>query len=243
MYNYLILWAVICEALAFLATNLFANFLIACDTFSPQAKELLLIGLMRGIVCQNELVFAHLMNYISSNFELNVWTIHLVPCSNLSHRHTRHTLSVPCSDWITISIDLHHFEITGLKAKCIVQWYLALKYDRMSLRIVWVDRLGSGSSLVTESCSHETYYTSFGVSCNRVATSSGFWIRSNERQIISNIFMPRLRHSTFHASMSLTHHVPSLAFFNLSTHSTHVWDRSFAWNIVSHSSCISHEMQ
>ena len=159
MYNYLILWAVICEALAFLATNLFANFLIACDTFSPQAKELLLIGLMRGIVCQNELVFAHLMNYIfGSNFELNVWTIHLVPCSNLSHRHTRHTLSVPCSDWITISIDLHHFEITGLKAKCIVQWYLALKYDRMSFRIVWVDRLGSGSSLVTESCSHETYH-------------------------------------------------------------------------------------
>ena len=63
----------------FLATNLFPNFLIACDTFSPQAKELLLIGLMRGIVCQNELVFAHLMNYIfGSNFELNVWTIHLV---------------------------------------------------------------------------------------------------------------------------------------------------------------------
>ncbi len=119
---------------------------------------------MRGIVCQNELVFAHLMNHIFGyNSELNVWTIHLVPCSNLSHRHTRHTLSVPHIDWITISIDLHHSEITGLKTKCIVQWYLVLNCDRMSLRIVWVDRLGSGSSSLQE-IAHMRLTTSFSSS-------------------------------------------------------------------------------
>ena len=199
---------------------------------------------MRGIVCQSELVFTSLLNHIfGSNSELNVWTIYLVPCSNLSHIHTRHTLSVPYSDWITVSIDLHHFEITGLKTKCIVQWYLALNCDCMSLCIVWVDRLGSGSSFFTGSCSHETYHFLLFVSCYHVATGSGFWILFNERQIISNISMPRLRHSTFHASMSLTHHVSSLTFFNLNTHSTHVRHFIFVWNIVSHSYCISLEMQ
>ena len=42
---------------------------------------------------------------------------------------------------------------------------------------------------------------------------------------------------------SLTHHVPSLAFFNLNTHSTHVRHFIFVWNIVSHSYRISLEMQ
>ena len=55
--------------------------------------------------------------------------------------------------------------------------------------------------------------------------------------------MPRLKHSTFHASMSLTRHVPSLAFFNLNTHSTHVQHFNFVWDIVSHSYCISLEIQ